>query len=119
MADKNYTLPTISWNAKITRVYKIEDLNSIKVTQQDGSSRIVLKWEPMFGVKYQKPYYKEYIKNINETYNKKDFKRTGYQVITDLDNTYEILTKDLPDLMEEINDEKMRKLGVCDPIKLV
>jgi hypothetical protein len=35
-----------------------------------------------------------------------------------LDNTYEILSKDLPDLIEEINEEKMRKLGVCDPIKL-
>ena len=91
MADKNYTLPTISWNAKITRVYKIEDLHSIKATEQSGTSRIVLKWETMFGVKYQKPYYKDYVKKINETYSKKALKRTGYQFLSDLDNTYEIL----------------------------
>lgn len=39
--------------------------------------------------------------------------------MSDLDNTYEILTSDLPDLMLEINDEKMRRFGVSDPIKIV
>ena len=28
--DKSYSLPTISWNAKICRVYKIEQLHSIR-----------------------------------------------------------------------------------------
>ena len=55
----------------------------------------------------------------NETYSKKAFKNTGFHQMSDLDNTYEILTSDLPDLMLEINDEKMRRFGVSDPIKIV
>jgi hypothetical protein len=36
-----------------------------------------------------------------------------------VDNTYEILTRDIPDLLEEINDEKIRILGFSDPVKLI
>lgn len=36
-----------------------------------------------------------------------------------IDNTFEILTRDIPDLLEEINDEKIRILGASDPVKIV
>lgn len=49
MDDKKYTLPTISWNAKITRVYKVEEMREVKVTHQMlDTSRIVLKWQDPF-----------------------------------------------------------------------
>lgn len=56
---------------------------------------------------------------MTETYSKKALKRTGFADIREVDNTYEILTRDLPDLLDEINEEKKRILGANDPVKIV
>jgi len=56
---------------------------------------------------------------LTETYSKKALRRSGFTNIREVDNTYEILTRDLPDLLEEINEEKKKILGANDPVKLV
>ena len=44
MDDKKYTLPTVSWNAKITRVYKVENLKSIRIAGDGDMKKMVFHW---------------------------------------------------------------------------
>jgi hypothetical protein len=62
---------------------------------------------------------KSYIRELKETYSKKDLKMAGFDSIEAVGNIYEIKTEDIADLLAEINDEKRRILGVNDPVKVL
>lgn len=65
MDDRNFTLPTITWNAKVSRVYKIQELQGLKLlSRHDDMSRICFCWlDPSSPVAvFQKPYLKDYIR---------------------------------------------------------
>lgn len=115
MDDKKYTLPTISWNAKITRVYHIMELQGIKAVADNDISlkKIEMMWQRDI---FQN---KSYIRELKETYSKKDLKMAGFDSIEAVGNIYEIKTEDIADLLAEINDEKRRILGVNDPVKVL